>query len=82
MIEVGVAIRVYSDLNDHIDLMFFVEGEDMDEAKMVIKTAWDEWWEDDEVSQIPIGDYISDQLDDAGIGFEMFWKEDGLYEND
>ena len=83
MIEVGAAVRVYSDLNEQIDFVIFVgKDEDIEEPKRIIETAWDEWWESDEDGQIPIGDYISDRLAEAGVDHDIFWKEDGLYEND
>ena len=83
MIEVGTAIRVYSDLNEQIDFVIFLGNDDnLVDAKSIIEAAWDEWWESDEDGQTPIGDYISDRLAEAGVDHDMFWKEDGLYEND
>lgn len=73
MIEVGRAIRVYSDLNEQIDFLIFIEESDLEVAENVIEMAWEEWWELDEVSQNPIENYISDRLDENGVEYDLYW---------
>ena len=41
----------------------------------------EEWWELDEVSQNPIENYISDRLDENGVEYDLYWKEDIAYED-
>ena len=84
MLEIGSAIRFYSQLNPQIDfvIVFKEENEDLQEIQEIIEKAWTEWWELDEAASMPVGDYISKQLKSSGKGFEIFWKDGSLDEND
>lgn len=65
-----VIIRVRSCMNEWMDCIFVVSQEDAENAKEVLRKAWDEWWEDcvDE----PYGEYLSKALNAYGISFDVY----------
>lgn len=76
MVKEVCAINVYSELNTVIDFIVVVCREDLEHAKEIISMAYDEWFEDmDAAGDSTISGYIELKLKDAGIEFEVFYKD-------
>uniref|UniRef100_UPI0040564B61 hypothetical protein n=1 Tax=Acetatifactor sp. TaxID=1872090 RepID=UPI0040564B61 len=77
-IQIGTAIRVYSDLNNQIDFIVLIGNkEDSERAQRIINQAWDKWWDlenNPDLQYIPIGDYISEELAKGKVDFEIYFK--------
>lgn len=70
-------INVYSDMNTWIDFCIIVNDEDdIDKAKEIIDKAYDDWWELEDASFEPIADWISRNLKEANIDFDIYFKEE------
>lgn len=73
-----VSINVYSEDFDNgwMDAIFVVCKADERKAVEVLKAAWSRWWEDEEASQVPYGDWLESSLAEAGIKYEAYYKEE------
>lgn len=65
-------IQVYSMLNEDMDCIFFVSAEDQDAALLVLEKAWDDFWEQ---QWEPYGDYLTGEMQKAGISYEVYYKD-------
>ena len=75
MIEAKTCINVYSNINTWIDFMIITDNPgNTKQAKEIIETAYNDWFDDVEGSYEPIGDYISRKLYENGIEFDIYFK--------
>lgn len=78
MLEISLAIRVYSEMNSQIDLVVYIGiNEDLEKVQSILQRAWKDWWDlenNPELQYIPIGDYISEQLKRSEVDFEIYYK--------
>lgn len=74
MLLTAKCINVYSELNPWIDFMVYTYDDDFEKAKEIIKKSFDNWWEDEMISQIPIGSYIEMKLKENGIEYDIYYK--------
>lgn len=69
-------INIYSGLNPNIDIIVnILDVSREQEAKGILEDAFSNWFENDDVSDIPVGDYLKMCLDKAGIEYEMYFKD-------
>jgi len=73
-------MNLYSDMNKQIDFIIVVENEAQVElAEQIIEEAYSNWFDLEnypELQCIPIGDYIREELNNKGIQYEWYTKED------
>ena len=84
MIELRNAINVYSELNPQIDLIFMVSDSNIVRAYDLLKQAYDDWFNlelNPLLQTVPIGDYLSDELNKAGIYHEIYYRAKSEEEN-
>ena len=75
MVEAKTCINVWSDMNTWIDFVIITDNPDSTEqAKEIIESSYNDWLDDVEESNEPIGDYISRKLYENGIEFDMYFK--------
>lgn len=76
MAEERRCINVFSDMNPWMDLILLVPDEDFEKAKDVAEKAFDNFWNDPKVEEEcwAYGDWIGWKLKEAGINFEMYFK--------
>jgi len=68
-------INIYSVLSPHIDIIVNILDMSRErEAFDLLEKAFDEWFENEEVSDIPVGDYLKMCLDEVRIDHEMYFK--------
>ena len=82
MIQRRNCILVYSDMNTWIDFCILVSDKDFNKAKEVIEKAYDDWWTVPDEEFEPIGDWVSDELKENGIEFEIYFKHEEEEESD
>lgn len=71
----NTSIRVCSQgINDWMDCIFVVNKPDYQKAVEVLATAWDSFW--DEENDTPYGDWLEQAMKDAGISYEVFFKQE------
>lgn len=80
MIQTKTAINVWSDSNMDssvwIDFCVVLDAwTDVIRAEDIIQKAYDNWWENEEVTQEPIANYISRCLYENGIEFDIYFKD-------
>lgn len=69
-------INIYSGLNPHIDIIVnILDVSREQEAKCILEDAFSNWFENDDVSDVPVGDYLKMCLDTTGIDYEMYFKD-------
>lgn len=75
MVEVmnGVAIRVYSAMNDWMDCVFVVNEDDVEEAKEILEMTWNAFWKQ---NNEPYGEMLEDAMYEAGIEYEVFYTNE------
>lgn len=49
-------------------------------AEKIIRKAYDDWWELEDAAFEPIADYVSRCLNENGIEFEIYFKDEDEYE--
>ena len=77
MIQVTTCINVYSDMNEWIDFCIVIGAYvDFIEAEEIVQKAYNEWWELSDAEFLPIADYISKQLAENDIDFEIYFKNE------
>ena len=78
MIAERKCINLYSDMNPWMDLVVLVNDEDFDKAKEVTEKAFDDFWNDPKVEEEcwAYGDWIGWKLKEAGIKYEMYFKNE------
>ena len=76
MIEVKSVINVWSDMNTWIDFCVIVPSDELDIAKAVVQSAYDDWWNLEGLQCETIGDYIDRCLYRTGIEYEMYFKNE------
>lgn len=73
-------INLYSDMNKQIDFIIVVENEAQVElAEQIIEEAYSNWFDLEnypELQCIPMGDHIREELNNKGIQYEWYTKED------
>lgn len=77
MIEVKSAINIYSELNPQIDMVFLVSEDNMEYVYELLNQAYDNWFNlelNPELQSVPIGDYLSDELRQANIYHEIYFR--------
>ena len=77
MIEVRNALNVYSELNPQIDMIFIVSEDNMEYVYDLLNQAYDNWFNlelNPELQSVPIGDYLSDELNKANIYHEIYFR--------
>ena len=83
MVNVRTCINVYSEMNPWIDFCIVLENEkDVTEAKEIIEQAYEEWFSSDNQTDLPITDYISDNLSDVCIWHEIYFSGKEEEENE
>ena len=78
MVKVTNCINVYSDLNEWIDFsIILIDGDYRDylEAKKIVETAFNEWFENE--SDEPIAEFISNKLTENNYEHDIYFKEEG-----
>ena len=78
-------INVYSDMNPWIDYIFLLNNkEEYDKAAEIVQKAYNDWFGllDDGVHDIPIAEYIHEQLKEAGIITTLYVLSEGEKEDD
>lgn len=80
MIETKTCINVWSDMNTWIDFCIIVLPKDYFMAEKIIRKAYDDWWELEDAAFEPIADYVSRCLNENGIEFEIYFKDEEEYE--
>lgn len=78
-------INVYSDMNPWIDYIFLLNNkEEYDKAAEIVQKAYNDWFDllDDGVYDIPIAEYIHEQLKEAGIITTLYVLSEGEKEDD
>ncbi len=68
-----VPIRVSSFMNEWMDCVFMVSPQNVDYARKILGKAFDGWYEKEEAHDVPYGDWLRMAMDDAGIGYEVFY---------
>lgn len=77
MVETKTCINVFSDTNTWIDFVIITDNPDnTEQAKEIIESSYNDWWDDVEGSYEPIGDYISKKLYENGIEFDIYFKNE------
>lgn len=77
MIETKTCINVWSDMNTWIDFCIVIGVyEDLTKAEEIVRKAYDDWWELEDAAFEPIADYVSRCLNENGIEFEMYFKDE------
>lgn len=70
-------INVQSDMNTWIDFCIIVnDGSDIVKVREIIDKAYDDWWVLEDASFEPIADWISRNLKEANIDFDIYFKEE------
>lgn len=72
-------IHVFSTVNEWMDCLFLVEPKDAPAAEEVLEKALCDWFDED-VSEA-YGTWLESRMDEAGIEYEVFYKEDGSDDN-
>ena len=75
MIELRNAISIYSELTPYFDMVVLVSDDDIDRTKEILEQAYDNWFNlelNPEIQSIAIGDYLTDELNKAGIYYKDF----------
>lgn len=72
-------INLYSDMNPWMDLVLLIKDKDdkvFEKAKEVVNKAFDDFWNDPKVEEQcwAYGDWIGWKLTEAGIEYEMYFK--------
>lgn len=68
MVRARTCINVYSEMNPWIDFCIVLEEEkDTDNAKEIIRQAYNEWFSAKNQTDDPIADYISRRLTEVCI---------------
>lgn len=83
MVRARTCINVYSEMNPWIDFCIVLEEEkDTDNAKEIIRQAYNEWFSAKNQTDDPIADYISRRLTEVCIQHEIYFtdKEEEDYE--
>lgn len=80
MIQTKTAINIWADLNMDssvwIDFCVVIDAwTDVIRAEEIIQKAYYDWWENEEVAQEPIADYIGRCLYENGIEFDIYFKD-------
>ena len=84
MIELRNAINIYSELNPQIDMVILVAEEDIERAAVILENAYNNWFDlenNPNLQSIPIGDYLSDELNKAKVFHEIYYKREPEEEN-
>lgn len=77
MITDKFCINVYSDMNTWIDfVLVFDTSEQFMDARPIVQKAYDDWWELPDTQFEPIADWISRNLYENGIEFEIYFKDE------
>lgn len=76
MVEERKCLNLYSDMNPWMDLVILVNDEDLNKAKEVAEKAFDDFWNNPKVEEEcwAYGDWIGWKLKEAGINYEMYFK--------
>lgn len=73
-------INLYSDINEQINFIIVVENEiQVEVAEQIIEEAFSNWFDLEnypELQCIPIGDYIREELNNKGIKYEWYVKQE------
>ena len=73
-----LVLNIYSEANPWMDYIFLLNSEEeYDKAAEIVKKAYDDWFDllDDGVHDIPIAEYIHEQLKEAGINVTLYCIE-------
>lgn len=84
MVELRNAINIYSELNPQIDIIILVAEEDIKSITSILESAYDNWFDleqNPELQFIPIGEYLADELTQAGIYYEIYCRAEPEEEN-
>ena len=74
-----LVLNIYSEANPWIDYIFLLNSEEeYDKAAEIVQKTYDDWFDllDDGVHDIPIAEYIHEQLKEAGINATLYCIED------
>ena len=75
MMERVTAIHVFSELNTWIDMLIMPENDmELDRAEKIVNAAYDDWFSCENDSDMPIGDYISSELNKASISHTIYCR--------
>lgn len=73
-------INLYSDMNKQFDFIIVVEDEaQVEQTEQIMETAFSNWFDLEnypELQSIPMGDHIREELNNNGIKYEWYTKED------
>lgn len=73
-------INLYSDMNKQFDFIIVVEDEtQVEQAEQIMETAFSNWFDLEnypELQCIPMGDHIREELNNNGIKYEWYTKQD------
>ena len=75
----NLVLNIYSEANPWIDYIFLLNSkEEYDKAAEIVQKAYDDWFGllDDGVHDIPIAEYIHEQLKEAGINATLYCIEE------
>ena len=78
MIKLRNAINIYSELTPYFDMVVLVSDDDINRTKEILDKAYDNWFNlelNPEIQSIPIGDYLTDELNKADIYYEIYYKD-------
>ena len=74
-----LVLNIYSEANPWIDYIFLLNSEEeYDKAAEIVQKAYDDWFDllDDGVHDIPIAEYIHEQLKEASINATLYCIEE------
>ena len=69
-------IEGISYMNDEMYLKFYVHEDDVAEVLVLLDNADAEWWDSVGDTGVCHAEYLQDQLDNAGICYEVEWEDD------
>lgn len=76
MTNIKNCIHVYSLTNSFIDFVIVpYDYQNIDNAKSIVSKAYDAYWTDIEVFDIPIADWIALKLKENNIDFDLYFNE-------
>lgn len=83
MLNTRTCIKVFSETNPWIDFCIVLENKaDSSKANKIIEQSYNEWFQPDNQTDLPIADYISGKLIDACIWHDIYFlgKEEEDFE--
>jgi hypothetical protein len=60
-----------------LDYCILVDEDEIEMAQIIVQNTYDEWWDDEGVSQTPIAEIIKLNLRRTGIECEIYSKSNG-----